>query len=338
MNPHQETTTMNTASKTALKTALAALLHAGIAATLLGVTGAARAEWPDKPVRLIVPFPPGGGSDMTARVVSQKLGERLGQTVIVDNRPGAASNIGMEAVARAPADGYTLLFAVPTVAQNPFLYKLAFDPRKDLAPVARLTEVSFVLLSSNAFVPRTLADAMKLAREQPGKVTCGSAGATPGIGCQMLRLYGKADVTIVPYKGNAPAMTDLIGGQIDLLFDVVNAAQPQVASGRVRALATTDRKRGNPPFPDLPAASEAVPGLELAAWQALMVPAKTPPAIVQRLEREMAAVMADPAVIQKLREGGIEPAYSNAAEFARTLQGDYERYGRIIKESGMTAY
>jgi tripartite-type tricarboxylate transporter receptor subunit TctC len=285
-----------------------------------------------------VPFPPGGGSDMSARLVSQKLGERLGQTVIVDNRPGAASNIGMEAVARAPADGYTMLFAVPTVAQNPFLYKLAFDPRKDLAPVARLTEVSFVLLARNGFAPKSLAEAMKLAKAEPGKVTCGSAGATPGIGCQMLRLYGKADITIVPYKGNAPAMTDLIGGQIDLLFDVVNAAQPQVASGRARALATTDAQRGKPPFADLPTAAETVPGLELAAWQAVMVPAKTPAPIVQRLERELAAVMADPVVVQKLRESGIEPAYANAPLFARQLQGDFERYGRIIKDSGMTAY
>jgi tripartite-type tricarboxylate transporter receptor subunit TctC len=316
---------------------------ASAAACLAGLSApsaamAADAPWPTQPIRLVVPFPPGGGSDMTARVVGQKLGERLGQTVIVENRPGAASNIGMDAVVRSPADGYTLLFAVPTVAQNPFLYKLNFDPRTDLVPVAKLTEVSFVLLSNPGFAPKTLPDILKLAKEQPGVVTCGSAGATPGIGCQLLKLLGKVDISIIPYKGNAPAMTDLMGGQIDLLFDVVNSAQPQVASGRARAVATTDKKRGNPPFPDLPLASEALPGLELSAWQALMVPAKTPPAIVQRLEREVAKVMADPAVIQKLREGGIEPAYANAAAFSQTLKKDYERYGKIIKETGMTAY
>jgi tripartite-type tricarboxylate transporter receptor subunit TctC len=243
----------------------------------------------------------------------------------------------MEAAARAPADGYTLLFTVPTAAQNPFLYKLKFDPRKDLVPVAKMTEVSFVLLSNPSFPAKTLPDLIKLAQQKPGGVTCASAGATPSIGCHLLRQLGKIELTLVPYKGNAPAMTDLIGGQIDLLFDVVNAAQPQVASGRVRAIATTDRKRGSGYFAELPAAVETLPGLELAAWQALMVPAGTPAAIVQRLDKEIAAVMADSAVVQKLREGGIEPAYAPAAEFAKTLDNDTARYGKIIKESGMTA-
>jgi tripartite-type tricarboxylate transporter receptor subunit TctC len=322
-----------------MQKSIARLLGAA-ACALVALAGQAHAAetWPSRPIRLVVPFPPGGGSDMTARVVSQKLGERLGQTIIVDNRPGAASNIGMEAVARAPADGYTLLFTVPTVTQNPFLYKLNFDPRKDLAPVAKMTEVSFVLLAHPGFPAKTLPDLIKLAQQKPGTVSCGSAGATPGIGCQLLRQLGKIDINLIPYKGNAPAMTDLIGGQINLLFDVVNAAQPQVASGRARAIATTDHKRGSGPFADLPAANETLPGLELAAWQALMVPAKTPPAIVERLDREIAAVMSDPAVMQQLREGGIEPAYAPAAEFAKTLSNDYARYGKIIKESGMTAY
>jgi tripartite-type tricarboxylate transporter receptor subunit TctC len=298
-------------------------------------TAAAADPWPNQPIKLVVPFPPGGGSDMTARVVGQKLGERLGQTVIIDNRPGAASNIGMEYVTRAPADGYTILFAVPTVAQNPFLYDLKFDPRKDLVPVSRLTEVSFVLLATPKFAPTTLAELLDQAKRNPGKVTCGSAGATPGIGCELLRHLGKVDINVIPYRGNSPAMTDLISGQIDLLFDVVNAAQPQVKSGRVRAIATTGVKRGLPPFPNLPLAKETLPGLELAAWQALMVPAKTPPAILQRLDREIAAVMADPEVIQKLREGGIEPAYAPAAEFGKIFLSDYERYGKIIKDANM---
>ncbi len=292
-------------------------------------------SWPNQAIRLVVPFPAGGGSDMTARVVGQKLGERLGQAVIVDNRPGAASNIGMEYVARAPADGYTVLFAVPTAAQNPFLYDLKFDPRKDLLPVARLTEVSFVLLATPKFAPTTLAELLDQARRNPGKVTCGSAGATPGIGCELLRHLGKVEINIIPYRGNAPAMTDLIGGQIDLLFDVVNAALPQVKTGRARAIASTAAKRGQPPFPNLALTKETLPGLELAAWQGLMLPAKTPPAILQRLDREIAAVMADPEVIQKLRDGGIEPAYAPAAEFGKIFLIDTERYGKIIKDANI---
>jgi tripartite-type tricarboxylate transporter receptor subunit TctC len=311
------------------------LAGAALAATLF--TPAQAAEWPDKPIRLIVPFPPGGGSDMSARVVGQKLSERLGQPVLVDNRPGAASNIAMDAVARAPADGYTLLFAVPTVAQNPFLYKLAFDPLKDLVPVARLTEVSFVLLSNPNFPPKTLAEVLERARQKPGTVTCGSAGATPGMGCQLLKILGKVDLNIVPYKGNAPAMTDLIGGQIDLLFDVVNAAQPQVASGRVRAIATTAAKRGGVPFPEVPAAAETLSGLELTAWHGVMAPAKTPAPVLQKLEKELAAVMADPAVVQKLREAGLDPAYADSKKFSAVVARDADKYGKIIRVTGMKA-
>jgi tripartite-type tricarboxylate transporter receptor subunit TctC len=182
-----------------------------------------------------------------------------------------------------------------------------------------------------------LPEVLNRARQKPGSVTCGSAGATPGIGCQLLHILGKVDLNIIPYKGNAPAMTDLIGGQIDLLFDVVNAAQPQVASGRARAIATTAHTRGGAPFPDVPAAAETLPGLELAAWQGVMAPAKTPAAVLQKLERELEAVMRDPAVVQKLREGGIEPAYADAKKFGATIASDAARYGKVIRETGMKA-
>jgi tripartite-type tricarboxylate transporter receptor subunit TctC len=257
--------------------------------------------------------------------------------VIIENKPGAATNIAMEAVARGPADGYTLLLALPTVAQNPFLYKLKFDPKAELRTVAKLTEVNFVLLAAPGIAPRTLPELLKFAQDRPAGVTCGSAGATPGVGCELLRILGKANVTVVPYKGNAPAMTDLIGGQIDVLFDMVGAAKPQVASGRVRAIVTTNNGRGDMLFPDLPSAAETLPGFELKAWQAIMVSAQTPDAVVQRLERELAAVIADPEVAGKLVDAGLTPAYENAAKFNQTLNRDYERYGRLIKETGMKA-
>lgn len=303
----------------------------------LAMAPAARAAdaWPERPVKLVVPFPAGAGADMTARIIGQKLSQRLNQPVIVENRPGAATNIAMEAVIRSPADGYTLFFALPTVAQNPFLYSLKFDPRTDLRPVAKLTEVSFVLLASNAFAPRSLPELLKLAAERPNSVTCGSAGATPGLGCELLKILGKVDITVVPYKGNAPAMNDLIGGQINVLFDVVSAAKPQVAAGRVRAVASTNNKRGDVLFPDLPTAAETLPGFELKAWQGIMVPAKTPDAVVQRLERDLGAVIAEAEVQQKLRETGLTPAYENAAQFTQTLAEELKRYEKLIKSTGM---
>lgn len=314
------------------------LMSVGIGFGLLVALSAAAADgWPDRPLKLVVPFPAGAGSDMTARIIGQKLAARLGQPVIIENKPGAATNIAMEAVVRSAPDGNTLFLALPAVAQNPFLYKLKFDPKTDLRPVAKLTEVSFVLLSNPGFAPRTLPELLKLANERPGTISCGSAGATPGIGCELLKILGKADITVVPYKGNAPAMTDLIGGQINLLFDMVGSAKPQVASGRVRAIVTTSTRRGDPLFPELPAAVETLPGFELKAWQAIMVPAKTPDAVVQRLDRELAAVMADPDVQQKMVDSGLTPAYENSSRFAQTLSAEFSRYGRLIRETGMKA-
>lgn len=243
----------------------------------------------------------------------------------------------MEFAIRAAPDGNTLFLALPAVAQNPFLYKLRFDPKTELRHVSKMTEVSFVLLANAGFAPRTLPEVLAFAAERPGAVTCGSAGATPGVGCELLKILGKANITVVPYKGNAPAMTDLIGGQINLLFDMVGSAKPQVASGRVRAIVTTNNKRGDPLFPDLPAAAESVPGFELKAWQGIMVPAKTSDIIVQRLDRELAAVISDPGVQHKLLEAGLTPAYENTAKFTQTLNSEFARYEKLIKETRMKA-
>jgi tripartite-type tricarboxylate transporter receptor subunit TctC len=328
----------NTHVRSGRRVALAAAL-ASLAVACLAVAPAVRAAdaWPDRPVKLVVPFPPGAGADLTARVIGQKLSQRLGQPVIVENRPGAATNIAMESVIRSPADGYTLFLALPTVAQNPFLYSLKFDPRTGLRPVAKLTEVSFVLLASNTFAPRSVPELLKLAQEQPGRVSCGSAGATPGMGCELLKILGKVDITVVPYKGNAPAMTDLIGGQINVLFDVVSAAKPPVTAGRVRAIAATNTRRGDALFPDLPTVAETLPGFELKAWQAIMVPAKTPDAVVQRLERDLGAVIAETEVQQKLRDAGFTPAFENAGRFTHTLAEEFKRYEKLIKATGMKA-
>ncbi|MDM0032046.1 tripartite tricarboxylate transporter substrate binding protein [Variovorax sp. J22P271] len=310
-----------------------------VLATLLGPVAApavsAAAAWPERPVKLVVPYPAGAGADTTARLVGEKLSARLGQPVVIENRPGAATNIAMEWVVHQPADGYALFFALPTVVQNPYLYKLRFDPRTELRPVAKLTEVSFVLLASSEFPARSVPELLKLAAEKPGQVSCGSPGATPGLGCELLKSRGNVDITVVPYKGNAPALTDLAGGQINLLFDLVSSAKPHVAAGRVRAIATTNSKRGDPQFPELPSVAETLPGVELTAWQGVMVPARTPDAVVQRLERELAAVMADPDVQARLAANGLTRSFEDAARFRQTLAREFTRYEKLIRETGM---
>ncbi len=295
----------------------------------------AAASWPARPVRLIVPFPPGGATDLTARLVSQKLSDRLKQPVVIDNRPGAGSLIGMEAAAKSAPDGYTILFVIPNLITSPMFNKANFDPLKDLAPVIQLTEVYLVMLANNAFAPKSVSEVIALAREKPGTVTCASGGGPSQLGCEMLRAYGKVDITNVPYKGMAPAMNDLIGGQVMLAFDPVSTAIVHVNAKRVRAIATCAAKRGVPPFGDLPTLSETFPGFELVTWQGIMVPAATPREIVTRLNGEIAAVLAHDEVHARLKEIGLQRAAGSPEDFAALIQRDYAKYSRIFRDTGI---
>lgn len=294
------------------------------------------ATWPSRALRLIVPFPPGGATDLTARLVSQKLSERLKYPVVIDNRPGAGSLIGMEVAAKSVPDGYTSLFVIPNLVISPLLMKTDFDPIKDLAPVIQLTEVYLVLLANNAFAPRNVTEVMALARDKPGGVTCGSGGGPSNLGCEMLRIYGKVDIVNVPYKGMAPAMTDLISGQVMLAFDAVSTAITHVSAKRVRAIATGTAKRGTgPPFGDLPTLSETFPGFELVTWQGIMVPSATPKEIVLRLNREIQAVLALEEVHVRLKDIGLERVAGSPEDFAAVIQRDYAKYSKTIREAGI---
>jgi len=305
------------------------------AACALALVGHAHAQgFPSKPVRWIVPFPPGGPADVIARVVMPRFAERLGQPVIIENRAGAGSNIGHEAVARAAPDGHTILYVVPNVVTNPSLFKVAVDPLRELAPVAQLTAQSYVLMSAPAFPHRTIAEILAAARAKPGSITCASGGGLPTFGCLWLRTAANVDIVHVPYKGNAPALNDLIGGQVSLLIDLFNTALPQVRAGKARAIALTGPSRGEP-LPELPVIAESVPGFVLLGWHGVMAPAGVPAPVIARLDRALADALADPDVARRITESRIAVAHAPAEAFGRTLREDFDKYARIVKDAGI---
>lgn len=303
--------------------------------TVLSTAAAAQA-WPAKPIRWIVPFPPGGPADTVARQIAPQLGERLGQTVVIDNRPGANSNIGFEAGARAAPDGYTMLFVVAGFVTNPHLYKLSWDPLKDFVPVAQMNQLQAMLLASAKFGPSTLQEVVDYASARKGPARCAWGGSILlGLGCEVLKMDGRLDITVVPYKGSAPAMSDLVGGHVDLMIDVMNTAVPQIKAGRVKPIAVLNTARGRPPYADLPALSEAVPGFEMLTWQGIVMPAGTPREIALRINREVGAILQTPEMKQKYLESGLEAVTTSPEQFAEVMQRDYVKYGRIIRAANI---
>lgn len=321
---------MNTRVLTALAAAAAAMFAAfGAQAQTTGA-----AAWPTKPIRWVVPFAPGGPTDIVSRLLGPKLAERVGEPVIIENRAGAAGNIGTESVVNAAPDGHTILYVVPAVITNPYFFKGSPD-YKDLAPVIQVSNVSMVLVASNAFAPKTVAEVVAAAKANPGAVSCGSSGALPTVGCELLRAHIGADMIMVMYKGNAPALNALMGGEINLLFDVVNTSAPQVKSGRVRAIASLNPKRGSGIFADLPTVSETFPDFELVTWHGVMAPAATPRDIILRLNHEIATVLAQPDVRQRLTETGFEIVGSSVEEFEDVLKRDSAKFGKALRDAGI---
>jgi tripartite-type tricarboxylate transporter receptor subunit TctC len=316
--------------------AAAGALAAGIPAGPAVVQAAEppAADYPSRPVRWIVPFSPGGPTDVVARVVGQKLAERLRQPVLIENRPGAGGNVGTELVARGPADGGTILMVIPGLVTNPYFMRSSVDPAA-LEPVIQLTRLALVLLASPRFAPATIPELIAAIKASPGRVSCGASGALPTVGCALLHAHAGAEVLLVQYKGNAPALKALISGEIDLLFDVANTALPQVKAGRVRALASGALERTAGPFAGLPLLSDALSGFDLVSWQGVMVARHTPPAIVARLHEALAATLADTDVRQRLSESGLELAGGSAEAFGEIVRRDALRYGKILTEAGI---
>jgi tripartite-type tricarboxylate transporter receptor subunit TctC len=307
-------------------------------ALLVGlVSCAAFAEepaWPAKPIRWIVPFAPGGPADVVARVVAAGLAERTGQPNVVENHAGASGNIAHAAASKAPPDGYTLVFVVPSVITNPFYMKAAVDPFRDLAPVIHLDTASMVLVARTGFPPKTTSDVLAYIRANPGKTTCGASGALPSVACELLRTHAGGDLLMVMYKGNGPAMNAVMGGEIDLLFDVVNIAAGQVKAGRVRAIASTAPRRGGL-LPDLPVMAEAIPDFELVTWHGVMTAPGTPRALVERINREIAAVLEKPEIRGRFETSGLQISGGSPEAFAAILKRDYDKYGAALRSAGV---
>ena len=307
-----------------------------LAALAIALAGGAQAQdWPSKPIRWIVPFPPGGPADVTARLVAAKLGERLGQPNVVENRPGAGGNVAHAFVAKSAPDGYTLLFTVTGIVTNPFFFKGSTDPFTELAAVIHFNSASLVLLANPAFPANTVEEVIALAKSKPNAVSCGVAGALPQVSCEVLRAFVRTPMLMVPYKGNAPALNALIAGEIHLLFDLPNTALGQVKAGRAKAIATTAPKRGVGPFGDLPVLVDTIPDFDIVTWQGLTAPRATPRAIVQRLNKELNAVLADPQVRQRFANAGLDVAGGSAEEFEQHMRSDYDRYQKVLIAAGV---
>lgn len=307
------------------------------ACALAAVAADGLASYPTKAIRWILPFPPGGPSDMLARLVGERLADRLKQPVLVDNRVGAAGAIGMELAARAAPDGYTVVFGAPgSVVINPILAAQTFDPLTQLTAVSRLTTFDFVLLASPQTNLRSVADLLEQARVKPAlPLTCGAGAALQQLACELLRMQGGIAVTTVPYKGSAPAMTDLIGGQISFVFEAPNVAIGQVKANRVRAIATTGAAGSINPFAHLPRLNETLPGFEIESWFGILAPRLTPHEIVARLDRELAAILAEDSVRQRLRDSGLQPAHASPEEFSAIIGRDHAKYSKLIREAGI---
>lgn len=314
------------------------LLVTGI--TALTTTGIlAQPVFPSKPITMIVPFPPGGPTDLVARVVAQKMSESLGQTVVVDNRGGANGNLGAVAVAKAAADGYTLLYNTSSITLSPALYKnLSYDVQRDLAPVALVAVVPLALVVNSNVPANTVKEFIAYAKANPGKLSYGSAGNgnVTHLGAFQFIQANAIDAVHIPYKGSAPADVDLVGGQIQFMTDTINSVMAFVRDKRLKLLAVTSAKRISL-FPDVPTLSESgMPGFEVGAWQGLMVPANTPTPIIRRLNAEVLKALQSTDVRQKLALQGAEPLGSTPEEYAAYVQKELTRWAAVVKQTGVT--
>lgn len=305
---------------------------------LASVPAAAQAPYPSKPITMIVPFSAGGTTDILARIVSQALTAELGQSVIVDNRAGAGGNIGGQAAARATADGYTLFMGtVGTHAINATLYKkMPFDPIKDFAPLTRVANVPNLLVANPAQPFKTVKELIAYAKAHPGQLNFGSSGNGSSIHLsgELFKTMAKVDMQHVPYKGSAPAVTDLLGNQIAIMFDNMPSAIQHVRSGKLRAIAVTTAKR-SPELPNVPTIAEAgVPGYEATSWFGLFAPAGTPPAVIARLNTAIVKVLAKADVKKKISEQGAEVYSETPEQFSAFIQKESVKWGKVVRESG----
>ncbi len=308
-------------------------------AATLGVSAAASAAYPDHAIRMVVGFSAGGTTDVVARILGKEIGDALGQPVVVENRPGAGSNIASEMVARAEPDGYTLYMVAVTSAINQTLYKnLRFDLVKDFTPVALAVRVPNVLVVNPKVPAKSVKELVDYAKSNPGKLNVASSGSGTSIHMagELFKQVAQVDVTHIPYKGSSPAMTDLIGGQVDYMFDNMPSAWPHVEAGKLRALAVTTADRSKT-APDLPTMQESgFPSFDVSSWFGVIAPKGTPDAVVNKLNAVILEALAKPDVQKRMAELGAVPAKTTPAEFGDFIKSEVESWAKVVKASGAT--
>jgi tripartite-type tricarboxylate transporter receptor subunit TctC len=312
--------------------------YAVLAALALAGSGAGAQDWPTKPVRFIVPYPPGGGTDVIARIVQEPLSRALGQQIVIENRGGAGGAVGTEAAAKSAPDGYTFLFTLSSHTINPLLYKLSYDVEKDFMSVTTVASLPQLIAANPASPFRTMQDIVTAAKAQPGRIAFASVGAgTPShIAGELLNLRAGIKLLHVPYKGGGPATTDVLGGQVPLLIVSIPAAMGFVKSGKLRPIAVTTLKRSGA-APDVPTVAEAlnIPDYEVDSWYAIFAPARTAPAIVNRLQQEVAKVVRLPEVKQKLLEQGADAVGNTPADLDQTVKAELKKWSALIQQAGI---
>ena len=311
------------------------------AAALPAISRIARAQvYPTRPVRLIVGWPPGGPVDLFARLIGQPLSERLGQPIIIENRPGAASNMATEAVVRAPPDGYTLLQISSVNAFNATLYdNLSFNFVRDIAPVASIYRGPGVLVVHPSFPAKSVPELIAYAKSNPGKINMASAGvgSAPHVYGELFKMMTGVDMLHVPYRGGAPAMTDLLAGQVQVMFDTLSTSIEHIRADKLRALAVTSATRSEV-LPDIPTVGDFVPGYEGTGWQGVGAPRSTPAAVIEKLNREINAVLADPKMKARIVDFGYTVFASSPADFGTFIAAYTEKWAKVIKFSGAKIY
>ena len=312
-------------------TALATLACAGI-------TLSAHAAWPERPVTVVVPFPPGGPTDLVARVLAKQLSDQTHQTFVVENKGGANGNIGMQYAAAAKPDGYTVLYNTSSIALSPNLYRnLSFDPVKDFAAVSSTAVIPLVLLTHPSVPVKTVQAFVDYAKANPGKLSYGSAGAgnVTHLGALLLLRSVGVDAVHVPYRGSAPAMTDLVGGQVQFMTNTLNDSLGFVREKKLRALAVSSKER-SPQLPDTPTLSETVvPNFEMGAWQGMVVPTGTPPAIIDELNAQIRKALQSPAVLKQLAVQGAQPLGASPEEYGDYIRAEIDRWRDVVKEANV---
>jgi tripartite-type tricarboxylate transporter receptor subunit TctC len=320
-----------------MNTAEFMLLTSFIMAPAAPVAAAQADRYPDKPIRIVVPFTPGGSNDLVGRVLAQKFTESWGQPVVIDNRPGGGSTIGIEMVVRAAPDGYTLLVTSGGIAINVSLYRLPFNPVKDLAPVALLAQMPYLLAVHPSLPVRTTLELINLAKAQPGKLAYASSGAgtSSHLTMEMFRSLAKIDMLHIPYKGGGPAVNALIGGEVQVIFNVITGTLPAVQAGKLRALGVSSAKRVEV-APEVPTVAESgLPGFEVIAWYNMFAPAGTPRAIVNRINAEVNRRLEQPQVRERFLSLGVVPLTGTPEDLGRYLKFEVDRWAKLIKETGI---